>query len=508
MSDDLKVIDGGVGAPNAVLKTLDLTGFKSFVHKTHLEFAPGITAIIGPNGSGKTNIVDGIRWALGENNARILRAKRNEELIFGGSESRKALGMAEAIMQLDNSSRRLPIPFEEVEVGRRLYRNGEAEYLVNRSRVRLRDLQDLLAGANLADNAFVVVGQGLTDQILALRPADRRTVIEEASGTRRLQLRPEEALQRVKLSEAELVRVNDILREIGPRVEALRDQASKWNEYETIRNELRRRALRWYKASFGTTADQRADLATKIAGVDKEVDRLTDYVAEGESTTAGTDEDLRAARQEEELRRIGSAGAAPGEAAARGRGAGLAASLAAIRAEHERTRAAPAALPAGAADLGRAREKVAEAARAAEGAAERAGAARNDLQRIDGDLALVRGQTAALREAVDRADAELAAREDAHDLPALPKGFAWLHERIASPDVVRTALGRAVAIAGGASPDAPAPKGCRRVADGIAIFIAPDDPTALAAAGAPPPVAAAAPGGLLLPPSPPASLQT
>src|SRR2546429_1483132 len=330
MSDELNVIEGGASAPNAVLKALTLTGFKSFVHRTHLEFAPGITAIIGPNGSGKTNIVDGIRWALGENNARILRAKRNEELIFGGSESRKALGMAEAIMQLDNSSRRLPIPFEEVEVGRRLYRNGEAEYLVNRSRVRLRDLQDLLAGANLADNAFVVVGQGLTDQILALRPADRRTVIEEASGTRRLQLRPEEALQRVKLSEAELVRVNDILREIGPRVEALRDQASKWNEYETIRNELRRRALRWYKASFGTTADQRADLATKISGVDKEIERLTDYVAEGESTTAGTDEDLRAARPEGELRRIASADAASTESSAPERVAVLSADLAAV----------------------------------------------------------------------------------------------------------------------------------------------------------------------------------
>ena len=332
MTDELKVIEGG-GQAHAVLKSLSLVGFKSFVHQTHLEFAPGITAIIGPNGSGKTNLVDAIRWALGENNARILRAKRNEELIFGGSETRKALGFAEALMQLDNSSRRLPISFEEVEVGRRLYRNGEAEYLVNRTRVRLRDMQDLLAGANLADNAFVVVGQGLTDQILALRPADRRTVIEEASGTRRLQLRREEALQRMKLSEAELVRVNDILREIGPRVEALRDQASKWNEYETIRNELRRRALRWYKASFGTTADQRADLATKISGVDKEIERLTDYVAEGESTTAGTDEDLRAARQEEELRRIASADAASTEASARERVAGLEASLDAIGAE-------------------------------------------------------------------------------------------------------------------------------------------------------------------------------
>src|SRR5207302_1229247 len=174
-----------------------------------------------------SNVADAVRWALGENNARVLRAKRNEELIFGGSETRKALSHAEALLQLDNSSRRLPIDFTEIEVGRRLFRNGEAEYLVNRSRVRLRDLQDLLAGANLADNPFVVIGQGLVDQILALRPADRRTVIEEAAGTRRLQLRREEALHRLKAAEAELVRVNDILREIGPRVEALRDQASK-----------------------------------------------------------------------------------------------------------------------------------------------------------------------------------------------------------------------------------------------------------------------------------------
>ena len=172
--------------------------------------------------------------------------------------------------------------------------------------------------------------------------------------------------------------------------------------------------------------------------------------------------------------------------------AASAASLTKERTQRERERSRIAA------DLVRAREKVAEAARVAESAAERAGAARNELQRIDGDLALVRGQTAALREAVERADAELAAREDAHELPALPKGFAWLHERIASPDVVRTALGRAVAIAAGASLDAPTPKGCRRVADGVAIFIAPDDATALAAAGTLRAGAVIAPSGLLV----------
>src|SRR5207248_26696 len=132
---------------------------------------------------------------------------------------------------------------------------------------------------------------------------------EEAAGTRRLQLRREEALNRLKSADAELVRVNDILREIGPRVEALRDQAAKWTEYETIRSELRRRALRWYKASFGTTADERARLGAEIVGVDREIERLADFVAEGETASAGSDEELRAARAEEELRRIAAAGA-------------------------------------------------------------------------------------------------------------------------------------------------------------------------------------------------------
>jgi len=582
VSDELKVIDGGQSAPNAVLKTLTMTGFKSFVHRTHLEFAPGITAIIGPNGSGKSNVADAIRWALGENNARILRAKKNEELIFGGSETRKSLGMAEAILQLDNTSRRLPIEFTEVEVGRRLFRNGEAEYLVNRSRVRLRDLQDLLAGANLADNPFVVIGQGLVDQILALRPADRRTVIEEAAGTRRLQLRREEALTRLKHAEAELVRVVDILREIGPRVELLREQVAKWSEYEQVRSELRRRALRWYRASFGSTATTRADLAAKIVGVDREIERLVDFVSEGEAVTAGTDEELHTAREEEERRRIAASDAAGTESGIRERVAALQASLDAIAAERDRTRASLAALPAQlaslreqrqkvddeastaarrardsadaartaevdasgtrialaearaarveaerahllrendeirladeerallardeklanvtkqlateraqrererariAVDLGKAREKVAAAARAVESAAARAAASRNELQRIDGDLALLRGQTTALREAAERAEGELASRDAGAARPKLPTGFAWLHEKLTVPDAVSAALGDVATI--GIKSAGDAPRGCRRLAPDVAIFLADDDASAIAAA--------------------------
>ena len=532
-----------------------------------------------------SNVADAIRWALGENNARILRAKKNEELIFGGSETRKSLGMAEAILHLDNTSRRLPIEFTEVEVGRRLFRNGDAEYLVNRARVRLRDLQDLLAGANLADNPFVVIGQGLVDQILALRPADRRTVIEEAAGTRRLQLRREEALNRLKHAEAELVRVTDILREIGPRVEMLREQVTRWNEYEKVRAELRRKALRWYKSSFGSTAEERAALAAKIESADREVARLVDFVAEGESLTAGTDEELRTAREEDERRRIAAADATDAESTLRERVAALTASVEAIAAERDRTRTTLAALPAElvslrerreridaeaaeaarraresadaarvaeedasrtrvalaearaarveaerahllresdevrladeersllarddelakangdlnreraerererarlATEIDRARETVAASARATESAAERAGAARNELQRIDGDLALLRGQTAALREAAERAESELVARDAGAARPSLPKGVSWLHERIAIPTEVNAALGEHIGVVDSKDArDAATPKGTRRIAEGVAVFLAADDATAIDAA--------------------------
>ncbi|MEK7860215.1 MAG: AAA family ATPase, partial [Chloroflexota bacterium] len=280
MTEELRVIEGGAGRPNAVLKTATIVGFKSFMNKTTIEFAPGITAIIGPNGSGKSVLGESIRWVLAETNPRHLRAKKGEELIFGGSETKRSLGMAEVVLQVDNSSRRLPIDFTEVEVGRRVYRSGESEYLINSSRVRLREMEELLAGANLADNPFTFIGQGLVDQVLALRPSDRRMVIEEAAGVRRLHERREDALQRLRSAEAELVRVIDILREIGPRVDMLREQAAKWHEYETIRNELRRRAIRWYRSSFGETAKTRAELVARLASVDAETLRFTDRIDE------------------------------------------------------------------------------------------------------------------------------------------------------------------------------------------------------------------------------------
>ncbi|HEX4744085.1 MAG TPA: AAA family ATPase [Candidatus Limnocylindria bacterium] len=531
MSDELKLIEGGVSAPNAVLKSLTMTGFKSMLQKTTLEFAPGITAIIGPNGSGKSNVADAIRWALGENNARILRAKRNDELIFAGSETRRGVGMAEVTLHLDNTSRRLPVDFTELEVGRRLFKSGEAEYLVNRARVRLRDLQDLLAGANLADNPFVVIGQGLVDQVLALKPSDRRIVIEEAAGTRRLHLRREDALNRLKNAEVELVRVVDILREIGPRVALLEEQAKKWTEYETIRNELRRRALRWYRSSFGETATARADLAARLVSVDREIERLTDYVAESEGMAAGTDDELRLAREEEERRRLAAGDAVATEAALRERIAALQAATEAAVAERDRTRTVLSTLPAEAAALRQRRatvdEEAAEAARRARAAADEARSAEEEASRTRIALAeaqaarvetLLRGEAAALRESVERAERDLAIHAEP-DQPALPSGLQWLSERLKVDDAiapaVRAALGELVAIAptraaavGAKTPglsilvpddlvEVRTPAGCERLLDHLRIdpelrgvveaalhnvFLAPDRRTALAAA--------------------------
>jgi len=506
VTDELRVIEGGAGKPNAVLRTATIAGFKSFMNKTTIEFAPGITAIVGPNGSGKSVLGESIRWVLAETNPRHLRAKKGEELIFGGSETKRSLGMAEVILQVDNSSRRLPIDFLEVEIGRRVYRSSESEYLVNGARVRLREMEELLAGANLADNPFTFIGQGLVDQVLALRPSERRLVIEEAAGVRRLHERREDALNRLKSAEAELVRVIDILREIGPRVEALREQAAKWHEYETLRNELRRRAIRWYRSSFGDTSRQRAELAARLAGVDAEVARLADRIEEIGSLSAVSDDELSEAREEEERRRLALADVLGIETGLRERVAALQASIEAVESERQRTGALLATLPGDLAAL-RARRaehdrEAMEAARRARDAADAARSAEERASRTRVALAeaqaarvetLLRGQAAALRAAVERAEQELAEMQPGE----LPAGLRWLPEVGEGVAVASTRAAVLALRARGMSVIVPddvveiaTPAGCERLSDVLAdpepalrnVFVAPDRRTALAAA--------------------------
>ena len=210
----------------ARLLSVRLQGFKSFVDRTHVEFGPGISAVVGPNGSGKSNLADALRWALGEQ-GRALRSRKSEDVIWAGSEKRPAVGMADVQLTLDNSDALLPVEYGVVELGRRLYRSGENDYLLNRQRVRLKDLVDLLDAGHLAENAFLFIGQGMVDQALALRPEERRPLFEEVAGVRRHERRRRRAEEQLSESEANLARVDDILGELRPQARRLAQQAEQ-----------------------------------------------------------------------------------------------------------------------------------------------------------------------------------------------------------------------------------------------------------------------------------------
>ncbi len=228
------------------LKHLELQGYKTFASRTSFLFDSGITAVVGPNGSGKSNIADAIRWVLGEQSYRTLRGKRTEDMIFSGSAQRARLGMASASLSLDNADGWLPIDFSEVTITRRAYRSGENEYLLNNSRVRLKDITELLAKSGLARRTYTVVGQGLVDAVLSLRPDDRRALFEEAAGITLYQAKRAEALSRLEETRSNLVRVNDIINEISPRMRRLEREAERTRRHALLTEQLEGLLRTWY----------------------------------------------------------------------------------------------------------------------------------------------------------------------------------------------------------------------------------------------------------------------
>ena len=216
------------------LKELLIHGFKSFADQTRFVFEPGVNAVIGPNGSGKSNMADAVRWVLGEQSNRSLRTRRADDVIFGGSEQRKPQGMAEASLTLENGDGWLPIDFAEVSIGRRAYRSGESEYLINGARARLRDVVDLLGEGRLGANELVVVGQGTVDAALSLRPEERRQLFEEAAGVKGLQVKRNEASGRLARALDNLTRVSDLVAELKPQVRRLAMQAEHQQQHDTL----------------------------------------------------------------------------------------------------------------------------------------------------------------------------------------------------------------------------------------------------------------------------------
>ncbi len=228
------------------LKRLELQGFKSFANKTVFEFGPGVTAIVGPNGVGKSNVSEAIRWVLGEPARRSLRVSRTEDIIFTGSAKRGPAGLAEVSITLDNADGWLPVDFAEVVVTRRAFRNGENEYYINRSRVRHRDVQDLFLRAQVGQNSYAFMGQGLVEQVLSLRPDERRTLIEEAADVRLYRAKLDEARDRLAATRDNLERVQLLVAEIKPRLNQLERQAARAALHARLSAELAQLLQVWY----------------------------------------------------------------------------------------------------------------------------------------------------------------------------------------------------------------------------------------------------------------------
>ncbi len=221
------------------LKRLEIQGFKSFAKHTTLEFGPGITAIVGPNGSGKSNAADCLRWVLGEQSAKLMRGKKSEDVIFAGSDKRGRAGMAEVVATFDNRDHKIPIDAAEVAIGRRITRSGESEYLLNGAKVRLLDIIDLVLKSNIGTSRYTVIGQGTIDQMILTGPTEIKNLIDEASGVKTYYLKRERTLRRLEQTAQNLMRAEDLLRELEPRVKSLRRQAKRMEAREAIEIEMK-----------------------------------------------------------------------------------------------------------------------------------------------------------------------------------------------------------------------------------------------------------------------------
>ncbi len=228
------------------LKRLTLHGYKTFATKTEFEFGRGITAIVGPNGCGKSNIADAIRWVLGEQSYSTLRGRRTTDMIFTGSRTRPRAGMAQATLSLDNRDGWLSLDFSEIEIGRRAYRSGENEYIVNQQKVRLRDVNELLADSGLGERTYTIIGQGLVDQALSLRADERRALFEEAAGILHYKVKRAETIRHLDETRRNLERVNDIISEIEPRLRSLKRQANRARNYEHVATDLHHHLRIWF----------------------------------------------------------------------------------------------------------------------------------------------------------------------------------------------------------------------------------------------------------------------
>src|SRR5262252_8822047 len=249
------------------LQSLELFGFKSFADKTIFNFHEGVTAIVGPNGCGKSNILDAIKWVLGEQSAKSLRGGEMADVIFNGTDNRKPLGFAEVSLTFTDCASELNVDWHDVRVTRRVYRDGNSEYLLNKTACRLKDIQNLFADTGVARSAYSMMEQGKIDLILSSRPEDRRAVFEEAAGITKYKTQKREALRKLEATEANLLRLGDIIREVKRQIGSLQRQAGKARRYQALLADLQ-------VLDTHNSHRQLSELESEAEGSRKEVGRL------------------------------------------------------------------------------------------------------------------------------------------------------------------------------------------------------------------------------------------
>lgn len=265
------------------LKKIIAHGFKSFADKIIIDFDSNITGIVGPNGSGKSNVVDAVRWVLGEQSVKSLRGDSSmTDVIFSGSKSRKESNVASVTLVFDNTDKYLPLLFNEVEIKRRVYKDGTNEYFINNERCRLKDITELLMDSGIAKESFNIIGQGKIEEIIASKPVDRRVIFEEAAGVLKYKKRKEEAIRKIERTDNNLVRINDIVNEIETSLEPLKIQKESALKYESLTEELK-------NIEVALIIDDISNLNNKYQDYKERVTRLNDELATLSLTTSDFD---------------------------------------------------------------------------------------------------------------------------------------------------------------------------------------------------------------------------